>query len=54
MARLKDVLTGEELDDYNAALQRRPVVANSFTFAMNLNEAANASANKRVASCRRR
>lgn len=42
MARLKDVLTGEELDDYNAALQRRPVVANSFTFAMNLNEAANA------------
>ena len=42
MARLKDVLTGEELDDYNAALQRRPVVANSFMFAMNLNEAANA------------
>jgi len=42
MARLKDVLTGEEIDNYNAALQRRPVVANSFTFAMNLNEAANA------------
>ncbi len=33
MARLKDVLNGEELENYNAALQRRPVVANSFAIA---------------------
>jgi hypothetical protein len=36
MARLTGVLSEEELDNYNAALQRRPVVANSaaFTFAL--------------------
>ena len=33
MARLNEVLTGEELENYNAALQRRPVVANSFSVA---------------------
>ena len=33
MARLKDVLDDEELENYNAALQRRPVVANSFAVA---------------------
>jgi hypothetical protein len=37
MARLTGVLSEEELDNYNAALQRRPVVANSFPFAMALN-----------------
>ena len=33
MARLKDVLNDEELENYDAALQRRPVVANSFAVA---------------------
>ena len=33
MARLTGVLDDEELENYNAALQRRPVVANSFTVA---------------------
>jgi hypothetical protein len=31
--RLKNVLDDEELENYNAALQRRPVVANSFALA---------------------
>jgi hypothetical protein len=35
--RLTDVLNDEELENYNAALQRRPVVANSPAFAMRLN-----------------
>lgn len=38
MARLNDVLTGEELDNYNAALQRRPVVASASGIAMQLND----------------
>ena len=42
MARLSDVLTGEELENYNAALQRRPVVANPFNVAMNLHQTATA------------
>jgi len=42
MARLNDVLTSEELENYNAALQRRPVVANQFNFAMNLHQTATA------------
>jgi hypothetical protein len=42
MARLNDVLTGEEIDNYNAALQRRPVVANPFNFAMSLHQTATA------------
>lgn len=33
MGRLKNVLNDEELENYNAALQRRPVVANSFAVA---------------------
>jgi hypothetical protein len=33
MARLKDVLNDDELENYDAALQRRPVVANSFAVA---------------------
>ena len=37
LVRLNDVLSQEELENYDAALQRRPVVANSFPFAMALN-----------------
>jgi hypothetical protein len=39
MTRLKDVLDAEELENYDAAIQRRPVVASSFTLAMQLNDA---------------
>lgn len=38
LARLNDVLDDEELENYGAALQRRPVVANSFPFAMNVRD----------------
>jgi hypothetical protein len=38
MARLTDVLSEEELDNYNAALQRRPVVANSAAFTIALRD----------------
>ena len=39
LARLKDVLDDEELENYGAALQRRPVVANSSTFTIALRDA---------------
>ena len=35
MARLTDVLSEEERDNFDAALQRRPVVASSFQMALN-------------------
>ena len=34
LAQLKDVLGNEELDDFGAAIARRPVVANGRTFVM--------------------
>lgn len=38
MARLTDVLDDEELENYNAALQRRPVVASASGMAVQLND----------------
>jgi hypothetical protein len=38
IARLKDVLNDEELENYNAALQRRPVVASASGIAMQMND----------------
>jgi hypothetical protein len=41
MARLTGVLNDEELENYNAALQRRPVVATGSGMAMQLNDVIN-------------
>jgi adenosylmethionine-8-amino-7-oxononanoate aminotransferase len=41
IARLKDVLDDEELENYDAALQRRPVVASASGVAMQLNQVIN-------------
>lgn len=41
MAQLKDVLSGEELDNYRAALERRPVVASGSQFVFSGNAVIN-------------